>query len=122
MPILAGYFVKVNRKGDFIMEHIIQMAISIEDEKIVKRVEETAENQIIRALTNRVEDVISEKRGWYRNEERDYTPLKEMVSEQITKILDDNKDFILAEASKILADKLARSKAGKEILQELKEG
>lgn len=103
------------------MEHIIQMAINMEDEKIVERVEETAEKQIIQTLTDRVEDVISEKRGWYANSERDYTPLKEMVSEQIIKILDDNKDFILAEASKILADKLARSKAGREILQGMKE-
>lgn len=103
------------------MEHIIQMAISVEDEKIVKKVEETAESQIIQTLSEKVENVISEKRGWYGDRERDYTPLKNMVSEQITNILDDNKDFILFEASKILADKLARSKAGKEILQGLKE-
>ena len=103
------------------MEHIIQMAISVEDEKIVKRVEETAENQIIQTLTNRVEDVISEKRGWYGKTERDYTPLKNMVQDQVEKILNENKDFILSEASKILADKLVRSKAGKEILQGLKE-
>lgn len=103
------------------MEHLIQMTISIEDERIVQKVEETAERQIIQSLTEKVEGVISEKRGWYGSKERDYTPLKNMVSEQITKILDENKDFILSEASKILAEKLARSKAVKEILQELKE-
>lgn len=103
------------------MEHIIQMAISVEDEKIVKRVEEAAENQITKTLTDRVENVICEKRGWYGSKERDYAPLKDMVSEQIAKVLDENKEFILSEASKILADKLARSKAGKEILQGLKE-
>lgn len=102
------------------MEHIIQMAISVEDEKIIKMVEETAENQIIQTLTDRVENVISEKRGWSRDN-RDYTPLKNMVSEQVAKILEENKDFVLAEASKILADKLARSKAGKEALQSLKD-
>lgn len=103
------------------MEHIIQMAISVEDEKIVKRVEETAENQIIQMLTEKVENVISERHGWYGKSERDYAPLKNMVSEQISKILDENKYLILSEASKILADKLARSKAGKEVLQNLKE-
>lgn len=102
------------------MEHIMQIAISVEDEKIVKKVEETAESQIIQILTDRVENAISEKRGW-RNEKRDYTPLKNMVSEQVEKILQENKEFILSEASKILADKLARSKAGKEVLQGLKE-
>lgn len=71
------------------MEHVIQIAISIEDEKIVERVEETAEKQIIETLTDRVENVISEKRGWYGKSENDYTPLKDMVSEQITKILDE---------------------------------
>lgn len=103
------------------MEHIMQIAIGVEDEKIVKRVEETAERQIIETLTDRVENVISEKRGWYGNKEKDYTPLKNMVSEQIAKILDENKEFVLLEASKILADKLARSKAGKEVLQGLKD-
>ena len=103
------------------MEHIIQMAISVEDEKIVKKVEETAESQIIKTLSEKVEDVISERKGWYGSKERDYAPLKNMVSEQVEKILNENKDLILSEASKILADKLARSKAGKEILQGLKE-
>lgn len=103
------------------MEHIIQMAISVEDEKIVKRIEENAENQIIQNLTDKVENLISERRGWYRNTERDYTPLKSMVAERVSGILEENKDFILSEASKILAEKLARSKAGKEILSDLKE-
>lgn len=103
------------------MEHIIQMAISVEDERIVKNVEETAERQIIKNLAKKVEDIISEKRGWYGDGRRDYTPLKDMVSERVFCILEENKDFILSEASKILADKLARSKAGKEILQDLKE-
>lgn len=99
----------------------MQIAISVEDEKIVKRVEETAEKQIIETLTERVENVISEKHGWYGKTERDYAPLKNMVSEQITKILQENKDLIISEASKILAEKLAKSKAGKEILQGMKE-
>lgn len=43
-----------------------------------------------------------------------------MIKERIDVILEENKDLILSEASKILADKLARSKAGKEILQDLK--
>lgn len=102
------------------MEHIIQVAIGVDDERIVKEVERTAENQIIQSLTEKVEDVIFGKRGWYGSKGRDYTPLKNMVSEQITKILEENKDFILSEASKILADKLARSKVGKEILNGLK--
>ena len=102
------------------MEHIMQIAISVEDEKIVNKVEETAEKQIIDTLVEKVEDVISERRGWGRSGGRDYTPLKNMVSEQIAKTLEENKDFILSEASKILADKLARSKKGKELLNDLK--
>ncbi len=101
------------------MEHIIQMAISIEDKRIVEKVEETAERQIIQTLTEEVRDVISEKRGW-RGDERDYAPLKDMVSERVLGMLEENKDFILSNASKILADKLARSKAGKEILLGMK--
>ncbi len=101
------------------MEHIVQMAISVEDEKIVERIEKNAEKAILDALTEKVEDVISEKNGW-RSDKRDYTPLKNMVSERVLAILEENKDFILSEASKILADKLARSKHGKEILSGIK--
>ena len=44
-----------------------------------------------------------------------------MISAEIAKILEENKEFVLSEASKILADRLARSNAGKEILNELKD-
>lgn len=103
------------------MEHIIQLAISVEDEKIIHSIEENAEKQVFSNLTDRIEDIICSKYGYYGTGTRnkDYTPLKEMVQDKVDDILMQNKDFILSEASNILGEKLARSKRGKEILEGL---
>ena len=100
------------------MEHIIQFAINVEDDRIVKSIEQNVEAQVIKTITDKVEDAVYEKHwGKIYN----HNPLNEMIYKRIDKILEDNKDFILDQASKILADKLARSKAGKAILEQLKE-
>ena len=101
------------------MEHIIQLAISVEDEKIVKRVEQTAEEQIIDRITKKVEGIIYEKR-FYGSDTSD-EPLRRMVREQIEKVIEENKETILDAASKHLADKLARTKAAKAIVDSFKE-
>lgn len=103
------------------MEHIFQIGINVEDEKIIKSVEENAERQIIGNLTEKIEEIICNKGGWYRSSGKEYAPLKEMVLDKVDSILNENKDFILSEASKILADKLARSKRGKELLESMEE-
>ena len=99
------------------MEHIFNIAINVEDEKIVKRIEETAEAQVIDMICSKVEDIIYEKNYWKKKSNNDLTPLREIVNKQVEDILNKNKDYILNEAAKILADKLARSKAGKALLE-----
>ena len=100
------------------MEHIIQFAINVEDDRIVKSIERNVEAQVIKTITDKVEDTVYEKHwGKVYNQK----PLENMICTRIDKILEDNKDFILDQAAKILADKLARSKAGKAILEQLKE-
>ena len=46
------------------MEHIVQFGIGIDDESIRKRIEETAEKQIIETLTKDVKSTIFEKDSW----------------------------------------------------------
>ena len=98
------------------MEHIIQLAISVEDERIVKRIEEQAEAHVLKEITNKVEAAVYERRYSYSSRPNN-EPLKQMIRDCIDTILSENKDFILQEASKILADRLARSKAGKALLE-----
>lgn len=46
------------------MEHIVQFAIGIDDEAIVKRVTQVAEKQIVKAIQEKAEDQLSgESRG-----------------------------------------------------------
>ena len=102
------------------MEHIFQIGINVEDEKIIKAVEQSAEKEIIKMLCEKVENIIYERNYWRRHGDKDDTPLREMVKEKIDAILAENKETILKTASDTLADKLARSKAGKAILEGVK--
>lgn len=99
------------------MQHIINFAIDIEDERIQQMVEKNAEKQIINTITKEIEDIIYHK-SYYGGKSNE--PLRNMVLNEIDVLLKENKDVILSEASRILADKLFRSKAGKALLEELK--
>lgn len=95
------------------MEHIINFAISVEDERIVKSIEKNVEQNVTNAIRAKVEDIIC-NRYRYRDEKE---PLKNMINECIRNVLEENKDYILENAYKTLADRLLRSKAGKELLE-----
>lgn len=99
------------------MEHIFNIAINVEDEKIVKTIEEKAEREIINMMCSKVEDVIYQKDYWGGRKSKNDQPLREMVGRKVEEMLKENKDVILSEASKILADRLFRSKAGKALLE-----
>lgn len=99
------------------MTHIFQIGIDVEDAKIVKAIEESAEREVIKMICEKVESIIYERNYWGRKSNSDLTPLREMVNAKIDDILAENKEFILNTAGTILAEKLARSKAGKALLE-----
>ena len=101
------------------MEHIVQFAIGIDDDRIVKSIEQNVERQVINNITEQIKGTITKKYCYYGDE---LEPLKNMIKQQIEVILVEHKDYILENASKILADKLARSKAGKQLLEDLVKG
>ena len=101
------------------MEHIVQFAVGIDDKAITDRITETAEKQIVDSIRK---DVINKlfQPYYYRetaNPERD--PLSNFSEKILRTFLDENKEAILDRASRYLAEKLARSKAGKEILEDM---
>ena len=94
------------------MEHIVQFAIGIDDDAIIKRIEERAEKVIIDELHKKVEGAFFAK-SYYG------TPTNEpgAWSERLfIGFLDEHKAEILECAAKYLAEKLAKTKAGKELL------
>ena len=88
----------------------VPVTIGVNEEEIAKRIEENVEKQVVREITNKVEDIIYNKRGYWDKDE----PLREMVKAGVNKILSDNEDKIVRMASEKLAEKLARTKVVKE--------
>ena len=103
------------------MEHIFQIGINVDDDAIVAGVKANAEKEVIKLITAKVEECIYQKSGGYysRIDKKDLTPLRNIIEKKVDAVLTENKDYILSTASKILADRLARSKAGKAILENL---
>ena len=103
------------------MEHIVQFAVSIDDSAITQYVTKNAEKEIIKDLKQQVANRLFESRYYRGNSDPERDPLNEWAkNEIINTFLNENKDKIISEAAKELAIKLARTKAGKAILEDLK--
>ena len=106
------------------MEHIFSIAISMDDETIKKQVAEKAEKEIMSNLQREVGQIIFERASYYAygNNNKGYNPncLSNWAKMQFDNFLKEHKDEIIAGAAKELGDRLARTKAGKAILENLK--
>lgn len=102
------------------MQHIFNIAIDMDDRRIVDAVSEKAEEEILKKLLGDVESVIFDHRGWKSSETdpkmRD--GLSRLVTEKFEEFLNENRDEIFDRAGKHLADKLSRTKAAKDLLRE----
>ena len=105
------------------MEHIFNIAINMDDETIKRQVAEKAEKEIMANLQREVGRVIFERDSYsYRyNNSKGYNEnhLSDWAKMQFDNFLKNHKDEIIAGATKELADRLARSKAGKAILTDI---
>lgn len=92
------------------MEHIVQFAISIDDDKIKRNIENSVEKQV----TNKIKgDCMKALVGKKSITNCDYTQkLKEMVDDNIQNFLAENKEI----AADKLSEKLSRTKAVKEAI------
>lgn len=105
------------------MEHIFNIAINMDDERIKQTVAEKAEKEIMANITREVGRVIFERSGYYngygQNKGYNENHLSAWASGMFEDFLKENKDAIINAAAKELADRLARTKAGKAILENL---
>ena len=101
------------------MQHIFNIAINMDDETIKRQVAEKAEKEIMANLQREVGRVIF-ARNSYAHNGYDERHLSDWAKRQFDDFLANNKNEIIAGAAKELADRLARSKAGKAILDNLK--
>lgn len=90
----------------------VPVVIGVDEEKLAREIEKDAKNQVIKAVQNRVEDVIFE-RPTYGNRKNDQ-PLRDMVKEEIRNFMADKEDLIIEKAAELLANRLLRTKKVRE--------
>ena len=92
------------------MDHIIQFAIGIDDDRIVKLVEDNASKQIIGDLKQQVANRIFSAYYCGQNANPSTDKLSDLSVQIVSDFLKDNKDVIVERASELLADKVLKSK------------
>lgn len=98
------------------MEHVVQIGIGIDDEAIKERIVSKVSNEISDKLKV---DVVQEITGSRYATAVEYRRmLGRIVDETIEKCMEQYKDEIIEKAVTALADKLSRTKAVKEKIQE----
>lgn len=100
------------------MEHIIQFGIGIDDDKIIKSVEEKAEKEIIKSLNQKVTDNLFNSPYYGYHDDPKYG-FSTWMENKVDKFFSDHKEEIVNQASKYLAEKLSRTKACKELLSKM---
>lgn len=92
------------------MEHVVQFAVGIDDQRIVNLVEENASKQIIGELKQQVANRIFRSSYYGQNVDPYHDKLSDTSERIVSGFLNENKDIIVQRASEILADKMFRSK------------
>lgn len=87
------------------MEHIIQIGVSIDDKAIEDRVIKAATDEVL----NLVKKTAAGGSVWDSN-----GFIKELMKEEVKRLVDDNKAEIIANATKELARNMTNTKAVKE--------
>lgn len=99
------------------MEHIMQIAISFDDEAVTQRVEAKAEQKILSDLEQAVINHVFQVNDYFkRNADPERDQLSQWAEERFDAFLEAHKDEIIQMGGKYLAGKLARTKAGKALL------
>lgn len=104
------------------MEHIVQFAVGIDDEAIKKRVEESAEKQIVDKFYK--DFTLSLRKDYWASHSVDSglsAKCNALAKEAVDNIIGKYKNEVIEEAAKILADRLLRTKAAKEMLENVVE-
>lgn len=100
------------------MEHILQFAISIDDNAIINRVQENAEKTITQEIQKRVEQCIF-RTNYYGDAQSHLSYTAETL---FLNWLDSHKEEIIQSASKELANKMIKTKAVKAAIENVLEG
>lgn len=96
------------------MQHIVNLAFDVDDQKIINSIETNAEKEVINEIKDKVEKRFMTR--YYSND-----PLREIVEKECRKICLEHEDEIIEKAIKLVAEKIMRKKSMKEKIAELEE-
>ena len=94
------------------MEHIVQIAVSVDDERIKALCEEAASRQITQSII----ECANGKDRWTGKVNTNPDNLKDIFREEISKYIKENSDGIIKEAIKELTYNMTKTKVVKEAL------
>ena len=100
---------------------IINIPIQIDEAKMEEAIQKDYEGKVLDEIVKYIKTTLS------RNSSNPYgdkviNGMQALIEDRIDEFLKAHKDEVIEHASKILAEKLARSKKGKAILDEMNEG
>ena len=98
---------------------IINIPLQLDDELISKAAYADYENKIVQYLTNHVEKVLIRNASPWSMGAKPEEGIRGYVVGIIERIIDKYRDEVIKAAAKELADRLARTKRGKEILEDI---
>lgn len=84
------------------MEHLIQFAVSIDDDAIIRKVVDQATKQVVDEMTKECRRELGLASTYYRN--------SEFIDKVVNPIIQQFKEPIVEQASKLLAEKASRQK------------
>ncbi len=95
------------------MEHLVQFAINVDDEKIKQTIESNVMKQIVNKISEECLNEIVDKDSNYPFK------IRQLVNNNIQRFFEQNKDLIIFETSNKLAEKLVKSKMIREAVEKL---
>lgn len=103
------------------MQHFFNFAVEFDDQKISDQIAKNAESQITKEVGELVKKNLFKKGYSYSSFKDDYDRgFTDAGKEIIAAWLTEHKDLIISKTAELLADKLARTKAAKAIIEEEK--
>jgi hypothetical protein len=99
---------------------IINIPLQIDEEKMEEVVKKDYEGKIIDEIVKYIKKAIASESPYYCGD-REASGLKQLISERIGIYLEEHNDEIISAAGNALAEKLARTKRGKAILDGIEE-
>lgn len=99
------------------MQHIVNIAFDFDDETVKQHIEKNVEDSVINKISRNIEVAIFQKMGFGQTYETSKeTAYRELVQNQVGKFLSEHKEEILQTTGTIMAERLCRTKAARELI------